>query len=179
MAHSLWWWISWNWHVYWILQNILTFIQYYTSAKNNFSWRRWQKWPHISVFCKYLQKHVRWVKLTISKLSRKGHQFGRECCTLITSYVYVIYFIYKAKFIASYLRCCYPYLTLHSKLQGMLYTLQLCNNWHLSAVFLTLDSLSAMCYLNQGIANWPNCCTGIKWSYLYHFLLYVFIGCTC
>ncbi len=27
-------------------------------------------------------------------------------------------------------------------------------------------------------ANWPNRCTSMKWAYLYHFLLYVFIGCT-
>ncbi len=41
----------------------------------------------------------------------------------------------------------------HGEFQGQLFTLQLCNNWHLSGVFAGWDSPSAMCYLtNQWIA---------------------------
>ncbi len=44
---------------------------------------------------------------------------------------------------------CREYIILHIELQGHLYTLQLCNNWHLSGVFPKWDSPSAKCYLTN------------------------------
>ncbi len=62
---------------------------------------------------------------------------------------------------------------------------RLWQNSHLFRVFPGWDSPSTRFYLtNQRIAyNLPidfnNWCTCVKWGYLYHFLLYMFIGCTC
>ncbi len=45
----------------------------------------------------------------------------------------------------------------------------------LSEIIHGWDSPPATCYLNnQWIDNWPNWWTGIKWGYLYHFLLICF-----
>ncbi len=64
--------------------------------------------------------------------------------------------------------------TLHSELQGQLYTLQLCNNWHISGVFPSgiphlpcIILLIIESHITCQLSYWY---TGINWGYLYHFL---------
>ncbi len=75
---------------------------------------------------------------------------------------------------------------LHSELHGQLYTLQLCNNWHISEFFFVILAIWHVLFDQSANhlqpANWPNWYLDVKWGYLYHFPLYVFImfiGCTC